>query len=111
MLGGFRYLGLDTKTDWKLTATVSGNGPQGTTVTVPRSGSNSDKETLWSAIFGAQGRVYFGDSLWFATAISTWAADLLSSPGRGSPVSATASSGATCCSITATCITAKATTS
>lgn len=66
VLGGVRYLGLEAETNWNLSATVTGNGPLGTSVTVPRSGSNTQKENIWTGIVGLQGRVNLGDSDWFA---------------------------------------------
>lgn len=66
VLGGFRYLGLEAKTDWNLSATVTGTGPNGASASFARSGSIKDKENLWSAIIGSQGRFGLGDSNWFA---------------------------------------------
>jgi len=81
VIGGFRYLGLKTTTDWQLTATVSGTGPNGTTVTVPRSGTSDESENVWAAIVGAKGRAKLGQSDWFvnyyadlggASSLFTW---------------------------------------
>ncbi|NJD25371.1 MAG: hypothetical protein FIB06_08175 [Betaproteobacteria bacterium] len=66
VLAGFRYLGLEAKTDWNLSATVTGTGPLGNSVTVGRTGTIRQKENIWTAIVGLQGRVHFGDSPWFA---------------------------------------------
>jgi hypothetical protein len=56
VLGGFRYLGLETKLDWQLA------GPLGL---FPQSGSFSQKEELWDAIIGVRGKVRFGGGNWF----------------------------------------------
>lgn len=68
VLGGFRYLGLDVKTDWQLNGTVTGIGPQGNTVNFARSGNAQKKEDIWAGIVGARGRFNFGESDWFANA-------------------------------------------
>ena len=68
VLGGFRYLGLDVKTDWQLNGTVTGIGPQGNTVNFARSGNVQKKEDIWAGIVGARGRFNFGESDWFANA-------------------------------------------
>jgi hypothetical protein len=65
LIGGFRYLGLDAKTDWQLTATVTGTGPAGNTVTFGRTGSVEKSASIWTAIVGAKGRVKLGESDWF----------------------------------------------
>jgi hypothetical protein len=65
VIGGFRYLGLDAKTDWQLTTTVTGTGPNGVSVTFPRSGSVEKTENIWAAIVGAKGRIKLGESDWF----------------------------------------------
>ncbi len=67
VLGGFRYLGLDVKTDWNLAATVTGNGPLGNTVSFARSGSAEKKADIWAGIVGAKARFNFGESNWFGT--------------------------------------------
>lgn len=59
VLAGFRYLGLDVKSDWHLTTTVGGFG---------FAGSPQKKEDIWSGIVGAKGRFNLGDSDWFANA-------------------------------------------
>ncbi len=68
VLGGFRYLGLDVKTDWQLNGAVTGVGPQGNTVNFARSGNAQKKEDIWAGIVGARGRFNFGESDWFANA-------------------------------------------
>jgi hypothetical protein len=81
VLGGFRYLSLDTKTDWQLTATVTGTGPLGNTATFARSGSVKQSEDVWAGIVGAKGHVKLGESNWFvnyyvdvggASSLFTW---------------------------------------
>jgi hypothetical protein len=65
VIGGFRYLGLKTTTDWQLTTAITGTGPGGTTATFPMSGSSEKSEDVWAAIVGAKGRAKFGASEWF----------------------------------------------
>jgi hypothetical protein len=62
VIGGFRYLGLKTDTDWQLTATV--NLPN-SALTFARTGSVDESVNIWSAIVGAKGRVKLGQSDWF----------------------------------------------
>ena len=56
ILGGFRYLGLETKLDWQLAGPLA---------LFPQSGSFSQKEELWDAIIGLRGKVRFGVGNWF----------------------------------------------
>jgi hypothetical protein len=81
LVGGFRYLGLDTTTNWNLSATVTSSGPLGTTATFSRTGSVDQKENIWAAIVGARGTFKLGDSNWFAnyyvdagggSSVTTW---------------------------------------
>jgi hypothetical protein len=65
LIGGFRYLGAKARTDWQLTATVTGTGPLGNTATFARTGSVEKSEDIWAAIVGAKGRVKLGESDWF----------------------------------------------
>ncbi len=65
VLGGFRYLDLDARTSWQLTATVTGTGPAGNTATFARSGSVEKSDTVWAALVGAKGRAKLGESPWF----------------------------------------------
>ena len=65
VIGGFRYLGLSTTTNWQLTTTVTGTGPGGTTASFPQSGSVEKSENVWAAIVGAKGRMKLGKSDWF----------------------------------------------
>jgi hypothetical protein len=62
VIGGFRYLGLEPKTDWQLNAAV--NLPN-STLSFARSGSVEKRENLWAAIVGAKGQVRLGESNWF----------------------------------------------
>jgi hypothetical protein len=61
VIGGFRYLGIEAKTDWQLAATVPGPGGQ----TFPASGSVSKRTDLLDAIIGIRGRVRLDDTSWF----------------------------------------------
>ena len=54
------------RSDWQLTATVTGTGPLGETLTFERTGSVEKSEDLWAGIVGAKGRVRLGASNWFA---------------------------------------------
>jgi hypothetical protein len=65
VIGGFRLLTLDVETDWQLTATVTGTGPLGETLTFERTGSVGESEDLWAGIVGAKGRVKLGEGNWF----------------------------------------------
>src|SRR5262249_54424872 len=62
VLGGFRYLGLEAKTDWQLNATVSGPGPG---QTFPSAGNASRRSDLFDAIVGVRGRVHLGEGAWY----------------------------------------------
>jgi hypothetical protein len=55
VIGGFRYLSLEAKTDWTL------SGPIGL---LPPSGSISQDSDLWDGIIGVRGHVKLGDSNW-----------------------------------------------
>jgi opacity protein-like surface antigen len=63
LLAGFRYLDLETSSDWQLTTTVA--GPAGA-ATFARSGNVSRSEDVWMGIVGAKGRVKLGEGNWFA---------------------------------------------
>lgn len=65
LVAGFRYLGLETTTDWKLKAAVTGTHSS-RTATFSRSGSVTQSEDIWTALIGSQGRFMLGDSPWFA---------------------------------------------
>jgi hypothetical protein len=55
VIGGFRLLTLDVETDWQLTATVTGTGPLGETLTFERTGSVGESEDLWGRHRGCEG--------------------------------------------------------
>ena len=56
VLGGFRYLNLESTVDWQLA------GPLGL---FPQSGSSSQSEDLLDAIVGVRGKLKLGGSNWF----------------------------------------------
>lgn len=62
LLAGFRYFGLETSTDWNLTATVT--GPGGSQL-FPQSGRVEDSEDLWDGIIGLRGRLNLGGSKFY----------------------------------------------
>jgi hypothetical protein len=59
VLAGFRYLGIELKTDWLLSGSVTDN-----VSTFARSGSTSDRVDLWDGIIGIRGYVGLGQSKW-----------------------------------------------
>ena len=62
LFGGFRYFGVETSVDWRLSATITGQiGGQ----SLSRSGSISQDEDLWDGIIGVRGRINLGGSNWF----------------------------------------------
>jgi hypothetical protein len=61
VLAGVRYLGIEAKTDWQLSGSISDNVSGGT---FARSGSTSDRVDLWDAIIGIRGYVGLGQSKW-----------------------------------------------
>ena len=62
LIGGLRYANVDTRTNWNLTAAVT--GPAGTQ-TFAGSGTVERSVDLWDGIIGAKGRVRFGNGQWF----------------------------------------------
>ena len=56
ILGGFRYLKLETTVDWQLT------GPIGL---FPQSGTLTETAELWDAIVGVRGKAKLGEGNWF----------------------------------------------
>lgn len=62
VVGGVRYLGVKAKTDWQLSAAVSGPGAG---QTFPASGGVSQSGELWDAIIGIKGRARLGQGAWF----------------------------------------------
>jgi hypothetical protein len=65
VIAGFRYLGLEATTNWTLSAAVTGTH-SGQTATFSRSGSVTQRDDIWAALIGTQGRFVLGDSPWFA---------------------------------------------
>jgi hypothetical protein len=61
VIGGFRYLGIEAKTDWNLSTTIT---LPGSTDTLERTGSVSQDADLWDGIVGIRGHVRLGDSNW-----------------------------------------------
>lgn len=59
---GFRYMGLDATTDWRLTTMVPGPGGG---ETFAQTGTVSEREDLWDAIVGVRARMGLGGSPWF----------------------------------------------
>ena len=60
LLGGVRYLKINTTVDWQFTGNV-GSLPQ-----FARSGASTVKDDVWDAIIGAKGVVKLGEGDWFA---------------------------------------------
>jgi hypothetical protein len=60
VIGGFRYLGIDAHTDYRLAADI--NGPGGRGVVLGRNGRLSGSDTIWNGIAGIRGRLLIGDS-------------------------------------------------
>ena len=61
VLAGFRFLGIEAKTDWQLSGSITDNVSGGT---FARSGSASGRVDLWDGIVGIRGTVGLGDSRW-----------------------------------------------
>ena len=62
LIAGFRYIDVKVRTDYNLTAAVT--GPAGT-ATFARAGSIERSSDLFDGIVGARGRFRMGDSQWF----------------------------------------------
>ena len=62
LIAGFRYFDVKVRTDWNLTAAVT--GPAGT-ATFARAGTVERSSDLFDGIVGARGRFRLGDSQWF----------------------------------------------
>jgi hypothetical protein len=62
VIGGFRYLGIEARSDWQLSATVTGPGGA---QTFPASGNISRRTDLWDGIIGVRGRARLGEGPWF----------------------------------------------
>jgi opacity protein-like surface antigen len=67
LIGGARYLNLAVKTDWNLTATITGSGAGGASASFPAQGNVQKTADVLSAIVGAKGRVQLGTGQWFLT--------------------------------------------
>ena len=61
VLAGVRYLGIEAKTDWRLSGSITDN-VSGRTFAA--SGSVSDRVDLWDGIVGIRGTVGLGESKW-----------------------------------------------
>ena len=61
LLAGFRYLGIETETDWQLSGSITGPGSG---QSFASSGSTSGRVDLWDGIIGIRGTVGLGDSRW-----------------------------------------------
>jgi hypothetical protein len=61
VLAGVRYLGIELKTDWQLSGSITDNVSGGTFAS---SGSTSDRVDLWDVIIGIRGYVGLGQSKW-----------------------------------------------
>jgi hypothetical protein len=61
VLAGFRYLGIEAKTDWQLSGSITGPGSG---QSFASSGSVSERVDLWDAIVGIRGSVGLGESKW-----------------------------------------------
>jgi hypothetical protein len=61
VLAGFRYLGIEAKTDWQLSGSITGPGSG---QSFASSGSALARVDLWDVIIGVRGRVGLGDSRW-----------------------------------------------
>lgn len=56
ILGGFRYMGLETTLNWQLASPLG---------LFPQSGNFSQKDEFWDAIVGVRGKLKLGGSNWF----------------------------------------------
>jgi hypothetical protein len=63
VLLGFRYLGLETTTDWNLSGTITPPPPL-TGQSFARTGSVEESEDLWDGIIGIRGRIGLGSGKW-----------------------------------------------
>jgi hypothetical protein len=62
LLTGFRYFNVEARSDWQLSATITGPGGA---QTFPAAGNISRRAEIWDWIIGTRGRVRFGDGPWF----------------------------------------------
>lgn len=56
ILGGFRYLRLETTVDWQLTGGIG---------LFPQAGTLTETAELWDAIVGVRGKAKLGEGRWF----------------------------------------------
>lgn len=63
VLGGFRLLAVDARTNYSLTADIT--GPRGNGVTLSRHGRLSGNADIWNGIVGVRGRILVGGSGFF----------------------------------------------
>jgi hypothetical protein len=61
VLLGFRYFGIETTTDWNLSATITDNVSG---KTFARTGSVKESDDLWDGIVGIRGRIGLGSGKW-----------------------------------------------
>lgn len=60
VIAGFRYLGIDAHTDYRLAADVAGPGGRG--VALARNGRLSGSDAVWNGIAGVRGRLLVGET-------------------------------------------------
>ena len=63
VLGGFRLLALDARTNYSLAVDIA--GPRGNGVALSRNGRLSGNADIWNGIVGVRGRILVGDSGFF----------------------------------------------
>lgn len=63
VLGGFRLLAVDARTNYSLSADIT--GPRGNGVVLSRHGRLSGNADIWNGIVGVRGRILIGDSGFF----------------------------------------------
>lgn len=61
LIGGIRYLGIDTTTNWELSLDITGPGGG---VVLPAEGSREQDVDLWDGIIGVRGHFLIGDGRW-----------------------------------------------
>jgi hypothetical protein len=61
VIGGVRYLGIEAKSDWQLTGTVTGPGGA---QSFPASGNITRRSDILDGIVGVRGRVRLGETAW-----------------------------------------------
>jgi hypothetical protein len=63
MVGGFRYFGAELRTDYALSADITGPGGHG--VALARNGRLSGSQDIWNGIIGIRGRLRLGEGGFF----------------------------------------------